>query len=115
MSDWHGGQADFLISHLDAEEHPFSKVVVVLPQGMESPPSLDKLTYQPVAVYHRLQTETNYMDMCTAPVDAKWFMFTNSFHLVAPGIKLSLMNTSDDWLVVPFTPATEEYCLRLPS
>lgn len=53
------------------------------------------------------------MDLCAADVTTEWFMFTNSYHIVANHV--DLMFTSGKFQpVVPFTPATIPFCFKFP-
>ena len=114
VSAWDDPDASFLLSHLEDGSHPFSNILVVTPNDSNAP-DLDIELPIPVAFYRRQDDEFDYMDLCTAAdsVPTGHFMLTNSHHRVRPNT--SPMMTNDGRLVVPFAPATEEYCFKYPS
>ena len=114
VSAWDDPDASFLLSHLEEGSHPFSNILVVTPHESNAP-DLDIELPIPVTFYRRQDGEFDYMDLCTATdlVPTGHFMLTNSYHRVRPNT--SPMMTNDGRLVVPFAPATEEYCFKYPS
>lgn len=112
VSDWHDGQSAYLLSQIDGGNHPFSTIVLMLPQGIEPPSSANQVRSATVTVHSREESEPDWMDLCTAPIDTPWFMMTNSYHRVRPNVTLMV---ADGKPLIPFVPATEEYCLKFPS
>ena len=114
VSAWDDPDASFLLSHLEDGSHPFSNILVVTPHDSNAP-DLDIELSIPVTFYRRQDGEFDYMDLCTATdlVPTGHFMLTNSYHRVRPNT--SPMMTNDGRLVVPFAPATEQYCFKYPS
>ena len=114
VTAWDDPDASFLLSNLEDGAHPFSNILVMIPHGSNTPVLEIELPI-PVTFYHRQDDEYDYMDLCTATdsVSTGYFMLTNSYHRIRPNT--SPMMTNDGRLVIPFAPATEEYCFKYPS
>lgn len=55
--------------------------------------------------------KANFMDICNASVDTKYFMMTNSYHVVSQQVDLLFTNDNRRLPVIPFTQADMRYCL----
>eukprot|EP00978_Attheya_sp_CCMP212_P036454 scaffold165419_cov54-Attheya_sp.AAC.5 len=109
VTDWHGFKSKKLLTRLDnIQAHPFSKVVIMLPVDM----NITEFQWPKTSIQNRPGTP-DYMDLCAAKVDTKWFMITNSLHQVHP--YRQIMVNEENKIVVPFAPANDESCLSFPS
>jgi len=110
ISEWFSDRSMHLLSHLDHTDHPFSKVIVMLPPDIMAHDSYN-MTVVPVVAHHR--STPDYMDLCEAPVETEYFMLTNSYHHVATHV--DLMFTPGTFKpVTAFTPATYAFCFKFP-
>jgi len=111
VSEWYFDRSRNLLDTLDERDHPFSEIVIMLPPTVEAHEDYSNLTNVPTRSQHR--EVADYMDLCAADVTTEWFMFTNSYHIVANHV--DLMFTSGKFQpVVPFTPATIPFCFKFP-
>uniref|UniRef100_A0A7S4SJM4 Uncharacterized protein n=1 Tax=Ditylum brightwellii TaxID=49249 RepID=A0A7S4SJM4_9STRA len=111
VSDWQEGLSGHLISHIDSSKHPFSKLVVMVPESTSSSDT-DSLVHANTSLHVSIEKRSrpDYMDLCTAPIDTEWFMMTNSYHVVAPHVELLFTNDEQRRPVIPFVPADEHNC-----
>lgn len=58
-----------------------------------------------------IKRDTDFMDICNAPVSTEYFMMTNSYHVVSQQVDLLFTNDSRRLPVIPFTRADVSYCL----
>jgi hypothetical protein len=111
ISDWFFDRSLNLIKNLDARDHPFSKVIIMIPPSISNDHDYSKYTRVPVTLQFR--DAPDVMDLCSASVSTEWFMITNSYHQVAKHV--DLMFTPGKFVpVIPFTPATYPFCLKYP-
>lgn len=111
VSEWFFDRSLHLIKTLDEKDHPFSKVVVMVPPAAITHEDYDLMTDVPVRTQHR--GAPDFMDLCEADVETEWFMITNSYHHVARHV--DLMFTPGKFNpVIPFTPATYAFCFKYP-
>lgn len=69
-----------------------------------------------VKFYRRKETEKDYFDMCSAPVETTWFAMTNSYHRVVRKATQMLKRDGDKIKpVVPFVFTNYENCLKYSS
>ena len=100
-----------LIKKLDSKDHPFSKVIIMIPPSVTNTHDYSEYTSVPVTLQFR--DTPDFMDLCSAKVGSEWFMITNSYHQVSRHV--DLMFTPGKFVpVVPFTPATYPFCLKYP-
>ncbi|KAL3806928.1 hypothetical protein ACHAXA_006643 [Cyclostephanos tholiformis] len=110
VSDWFYDRSLSLIKNLDDKDHPFSSVVIMIPESVSNSHDYSKYTSVPVTLQYRHAPD--FMDLCAAKVMTDWFMITNSYHQVSRHV--DLMFTSGFVPVIPFTPATYPLCLKYP-
>jgi len=111
ISEWFFDRSLNLIKNLDQKDHPFSKVIIMIPPSIENTHDYTKYTSVPVQLQFR--DVPDFMDLCSAEVKTDWFMITNSYHQVAKHV--DLMFTPGKFNpVIPFTPATFPFCLKYP-
>ena len=110
VSEWFFDRSLHLIQNLDAKDHPFSEVLVMVPPVAGSHEDYDDLTDVPVRTQHR--SAPDFMDLCEAEINTDWFMISNSYHSVAKHV--DLMFTPGTFKpVIPFTPATYAFCFKV--
>ena len=111
ISEWFFDRSLNLIKILDNKDHPFNKVIVMIPPSISNSHDYSKYTSVPVSLQFR--DTPDFMDLCSAEVTTEWFMITNSYHLVSRHV--DLMFTPGKFApVIPFTPATYPFCLKFP-
>jgi len=111
ISEWFFDRSLNLIKNLDSKDHPFSKVIIMIPPSVSNSHDYSKYTSVPVTLQFR--DKSDFMDLCTAEVTTEWFMITNSYHHVSRHV--DLMFTPGKFVpVIPFTPATYPFCLKYP-
>jgi len=111
ISEWFFDRSLNLIKNLDNKDHPFSKVIVMIPPSISN--SHDYSMYTSVPVHLQFRDTPDFMDLCSAEVTTEWFMITNSYHQVSRHV--DLMFTPGKFVpVIPFTPATYPFCLKFP-
>ncbi|KAL7536273.1 hypothetical protein ACHAXR_010253 [Thalassiosira sp. AJA248-18] len=111
ISEWFFDRSLNLIKDLDNKDHPFSKVIIMIPPSVSNGHDYSKYTSVPVTLQFRDTPDT--MDLCAAEVKTEWYMITNSYHHVSRHV--DLMFTPGKFVpVVPFTPATYPFCLKYP-
>ena len=111
VSDWFFDRSLSLVKNLDSKDHPFSKVVVMIPPSVSN--SHDYTRYTSVPVTRQFRDMPDFMDLCAADITTEWFMITNSYHQVSRHV--DLMFTPGKFVpVIPFTPATYPFCLKYP-
>eukprot|EP00986_Skeletonema_menzelii_P002113 scaffold583_cov154-Skeletonema_menzelii.AAC.6 len=111
ISEWFFDRSLNLIKNLDNKDHPFSKVIIMIPPSISNSHDYSKYTSVPVTLQFR--DTPDFMDLCSAEVTTEWFMITNSYHQVSRHV--DLMFTPGKFVpVVPFTPATYPFCLKFP-
>ena len=89
VSDWGVGEGDLarLLASVAASDHPFTELVVMTtdtPVGPSGNATVLNVTWSAlsrrgisVQMVDR-QKSRDFLDWCSAPVDTKWFMYTNS-------------------------------------
>uniref|UniRef100_A0A7S4VS88 Uncharacterized protein n=1 Tax=Ditylum brightwellii TaxID=49249 RepID=A0A7S4VS88_9STRA len=107
IPDWQEELSGDLISQIDSSTHPFSNIVVMVPDSI-SESLLHVDTSLHVSIERR--SRPDYMDLCTAPIDTEWFMIINSYHIVAPYVELLFTDDKQRRPVIPFTPADDYHC-----
>ncbi|KAK1746265.1 leishmanolysin-like peptidase (family M8) [Skeletonema marinoi] len=111
ISEWFFDRSLNLIKNLDNKDHPFSKVIIMIPPSISN--SHDYSMYTSVPVHLQFRDTPDFMDLCSAEVTTEWFMITNSYHQVSRHV--DLMWTPGKFVpVVPFTPASYPFCLKFP-
>eukprot|EP00804_Cyclotella_cryptica_P028506 CCRYP_014798-RB/>CCRYP_014798-RB protein AED:0.04 eAED:0.04 QI:2126/1/1/1/0.85/0.62/8/1277/1088 len=111
VSEWFFDRSLSLIKSLDSRDHPFDRVIIMIPPSISNDHDYTKYTRVPVTLQFR--DAPDFLDLCAAEVESEWFMITNSYHLVARHV--DLMFTPGKFVpVVPFTPATYPFCLKYP-
>ena len=111
ISEWFFDRSLNLIKNLDNKDHPFSKVIIMIPPSISNTHDYTKYTSVPVTLQFR--DTADFMDLCSASVTTEWFMITNSYHQVSRHV--DLMFTPGKFVpVIPFTPATLPFCLKYP-
>jgi len=112
VSEWHDGLASNLLSQIDTSVHPFSKVVLMVPHNMASH-DIDRLSRIQSNIEVSIQKRnTDFMDICNAPVNTEYFMITNSYHVVSVQVDLLFTNDGQGLPVIPFTRADQAHCLN---
>jgi len=111
ISEWFFDRSLNLIKSLDSKDHPFSKVIIMVPSSASNSHDYRKYTRVPVTIQYR--DAPDFMDLCSPQVSTDWFMITNAYHVVANHV--DLMFTPGKFVpVIPFTPATYPFCLKYP-
>ena len=111
ISEWFFDRSLNLIKNLDRKDHPFSKVIIMIPPSIQNTHDYSKYTSVPVKLQFR--DTPDFMDLCSASISTEWFMITNSYHQVSRHV--DLMFTPGKFVpVIPFTPATYPFCLKYP-
>lgn len=111
ISEWFFDRSLNLIKNLDNKDHPFNKVIIMIPPSISNSHDYSKYTRVPVSLQFR--DSPDVMDLCSAEVTTEWFMITNSYHQVSRHV--DLMFTPGKFVpVIPFTPATYPFCLKFP-
>jgi len=110
ISEWYKQRSNVLLSKIDKTDHPFSKIVIMLPPSVDAS---DKYNMTSMKVINQHRNAPDYMDLCDVNVDTEWFMITNAYHQVA--YHTDTMFTQASFKpVIPFTPVTYEFCLKFP-
>jgi hypothetical protein len=108
VSDWSDVNSHVLLSSLNESRHPFTEVVVMLPDGVQPP----KAPVASVSTQFINRAKiSDQADLCTAQIDTVWFMMTDSYH--QPRQDLQLMTQYDKGHykpVVSFAKANQETC-----
>ena len=86
VSDWFYDRSLSLIKNLDDKDHPFSSVVIMIPESVSNSHDYSKYTSVPVTLQYRHAPD--FMDLCAAKVMTDWFMITNSYHQVSRHVDL---------------------------
>eukprot|EP00986_Skeletonema_menzelii_P007331 scaffold2854_cov140-Skeletonema_menzelii.AAC.7 len=111
VSEWFFDRSLNLIKNLDSKDHPFSRVIIMIPPSINNAHDYSMYTSVPVSLQFR--DKPDFMDLCSADVTTEWFMITNSYHQVSRHV--DLMFTPGMFVpVVPFTPASYPFCLKFP-
>jgi hypothetical protein len=131
VSDWKDVNSRVLLSHLDDSYHPFSEVIVMLPKSAIIPTSPFP-SATPVRFVFRDDYSYDYIDLCTAPVHTRWFMWTDSYHRIRPKLHILTQQGQPDPMVhtenttpngyqnthrpiASYIRATNETCFDYPS
>jgi hypothetical protein len=86
VSEWFFDRSLSLIKNLDEMDHPFSKVIVMIPPSVSN--SHDYSRYSMVPVHLQYRDSPDFMDLCAAEITTDWFMITNSYHQVSRHVDL---------------------------
>eukprot|EP00934_Nitzschia_sp_Nitz4_P003863 Nitzschia sp. Nitz4//scaffold121_size67750//7105//9512//NITZ4_006060-RA/size67750-augustus-gene-0.119-mRNA-1//1//CDS//3329534327//3853//frame0 len=92
VSDWEDVNFHALVSTLDDSIHPFSEVIIMLPEGVQRD-TIQINSTTPVRIMGRKHEHASN-DLCTARVTTPWFMLTNSYYQLRKN--LQLMTSSED-------------------
>lgn len=113
VSDWHDELAFNLLYQIDSTNHPFSKLIVLVPDNLPKT-SLLHLSKTETKIEASVQKRKNdFFDVCNAQIDTDWFMITNSYHVVAE--QVDLLFSKNHKFVVPFTPSEHQNCITFPA
>jgi len=110
ITEWCDGLASNLLSQIDASSHPFSKVILMIPHSMAQHDINALSSIQTKIDVYIKKRDSDFMDMCNAPVNTEYFMMTNSYHIVSQQVDLLFTNDSRRLPVIPFTRADISYC-----
>jgi len=111
VTEWQDGLASNLLSTIDASSHPFCKVILMVPHNMARH-DINALSSIQTSIDVSIEKRnTDFMDICNAPVNTEYFMITNSYHVVSEQVDLLFTNDSRRLPVIPFTQADNSYCL----
>ena len=86
VSEWFYDRSLSLIKDLDDKDHPFSGVIIMIPESVSNSHDYSKYTSVPVTLQYRRAPD--FMDLCAAEVTTDWFMITNSYHQVSRHVDL---------------------------
>ena len=112
VSDWDEGFLDEFLLSLSQEQHPFTEVVVMRPPYARKVPHrrLDRGSRAPAVTVRMVYRDAaDYMDVCSAPVENEWFMFTNTYHSVRRTVDL-LLTLDDSKPLVSYIYAELPFC-----
>jgi len=115
VSDWSEGNSRQMISSLSDSKHPFSRVLIMQPDGT---PVEDTQSITPKEIHYR-GSDHDTMDFCNAPVTTDWFMITNSYFRSRPIVTIMVEETKKNGHfirpIVSTVDADDETCFSYDS
>lgn len=72
VSEWFFDRSLSLIKSLDSRDHPFDRIIIMIPPSISNDHDYTKYTRVPVTLQFR--DAPDFLDLCAAEVDTEWFM-----------------------------------------